>query len=272
MTVIDWCVVGLYFALMLGVGLYFTRRASRSVADYFVSGRNLSWWLIALSAVATYTDAGLAPAVTMLTYQGGLLGNAVWWIPYVIWMPLGAVLWSKYWRRLGTVTSAEMLEIRYSGRLAHAYRGIYAAFMSLGFIVLLMGYVSGWLGAALGPILGWEPLHLMLFAGAIAAVYTVTSGLYGAAYTDAFQFGIFLAGKHHSGADRARGDRRLGWRVSLDRIAAWRECRVIFRLDTAEARSRRPDDFRFRSARFVLRGIADGRRRFYRAAFHGGPQ
>jgi len=87
--VIDWCVVGLYFALMLAVGLFFTRRASRSVADYFVSGRNLSWWLIALSAVATYTDAGLAPAVTMLTYQGGLLGNAVWWIPYVIWMPLG---------------------------------------------------------------------------------------------------------------------------------------------------------------------------------------
>ncbi len=194
MTIVDWCVVGLYFALMLGVGLYFTRRASRSVADYFISGRNLSWWLIALSAVATYTDAGLAPAVTMLTYQGGLLGNAVWWIPYVIWMPLGAVLWSKYWRRLGTVTSAEMLEIRYSGRLAHAYRGIYAAFMSLGFIVLLMGYVSGWLGAALGPILGWEPLRLMLFAGAIAAVYTVTSGLYGVAYTDAFQFGIFLLG------------------------------------------------------------------------------
>lgn len=194
MKVIDWCVVGLYFVLMLGVGLYFARRASRSLADYFVSGRNLSWWLIALSAVATYTDAGLAPAVTMLTYQGGLLGNAVWWIPYVIWMPLGAVLWSKYWRRLGTVTSAEMLEIRYSGRLAHAYRGIYAMFMSLGFIVLLMGYVSGWLGAALGPILGWEPARLILFAGIIAAVYTVTSGLYGVAYTDAFQFGIFLLG------------------------------------------------------------------------------
>src|SRR6478672_6145270 len=179
---------------MLVIGLYFMRRASRSVADYFVSGRDMPWWIIALSAVATYTDAGLAPAVTMLTWQGGLLGNAVWWIPYVIWMPLGAVLWSKYWRRLGTVTSAEMLEIRYSGRLAHAYRGIYAAFMSLGFIVLLMGYVSGWLGAALGPILGWEPARLMLFAGTIAAIYTATSGLYGVAYTDALQFGIFLLG------------------------------------------------------------------------------
>ncbi|MGH9664185.1 MAG: sodium:solute symporter family transporter, partial [Bryobacteraceae bacterium] len=191
---IDWSIVGLYFVLMLGIGLYFTQRTSRSVADYFVSGRDLPWWVIALSAVATYTDAGLAPAVTMLTYQGGLLGNAVWWIPYVVWMPLGAVLWSKYWRRLGTVTSAEMLSIRYGGRFAHAYRAVYSVFMSFGFIVLLMGYVSGWLGAALDPILGWQPLSLMLVAGIVAAAYTVISGLSGVAYTDAFQFGIFLLG------------------------------------------------------------------------------
>jgi Na+/proline symporter len=179
---------------MLGVGFYFSRRAGRSIEDYFVSGRNLPWWVIALSAVATYTDAGLAPAVTMLTFQGGLLGNAVWWIPYVVWMPLGAVLWSKYWRRLGTITSAELLEIRYGGKFARAYRGLYAIFMSFGFITVLMGYVSGWLGSALGPILGWQPLQLILVAGIIAALYTVSSGLYGVAYTDAFQFGIFLAG------------------------------------------------------------------------------
>lgn len=193
MRTLDWIVVGLYFLFMLVIGLYFMRRAGRSVADYFVSGRDMPWWIIALSAVATYTDAGLAPAVTMLTYQGGLLGNAVWWIPYVIWMPIGAVLWSKYWRRLGTITSAELLGVRYGGRFAHVYRGVYAVFMSI-FIVVLMGYVSGWLGAALGPILGWEPIYLILFSAIITAVYTVTSGLNGVAYTDAYQFGIFLIG------------------------------------------------------------------------------
>jgi len=193
MKTVDWIVVGLYFLSMLVVGLYFTRRASRSVADYFISGRDLPWWIIALSAVATYTDAGLAPAVTMLMYQGGLLGNAVWWIPYVIWMPLGAVLWSKYWRRLGTMTSAELLGVRYGGRVAHVYRGVYAVFMT-AFVVALMGYVSGWLGAALGPILGWEPITLILFSAIVTAAYTVASGLSGVAYTDAYQFGIFLIG------------------------------------------------------------------------------
>ncbi|MES2221085.1 MAG: hypothetical protein V4587_08980 [Acidobacteriota bacterium] len=194
MSGLDWFVVSLYFAFMLGVGMHFTKRAGRSVDDFFVSGRNLPWWIIALSAVATYTDAGLAPAVTMLTFQGGLLGNAIWWIPYVVWMPLGAVLWSKYWRRLGTVTSAELIELRYGGKLARRYRGVYAVFMSFGFVVVLIGYVSGWLGAALGPILGWTPGHLILIAGVIAVIYTVSSGLYGVAYTDAFQFAIFLAG------------------------------------------------------------------------------
>jgi SSS family solute:Na+ symporter len=66
--------------------------------------------------------------------------------------------------------------------------------MSFGFIVVLMGYVSGWLGAALGPILGWEPLSLILFSAIVTAAYTVASGLSGVAYTDADQFGIFLIG------------------------------------------------------------------------------
>jgi Na+/proline symporter len=78
------------------------------------------------------------------------------------------------------------------------------------FIVVLMGYVSGWLGAALGPILGWEPMSLILFSAIVTAVYTVTSGLYGVAYTDAYQFGIFLIGNIIPGADRARWCRRYG--------------------------------------------------------------
>src|SRR4029079_10954174 len=83
--------------------------------------------------------------------------------------------------------------VRYGGKFAHYYRGVYAVFMSI-FIVVLMGYVSGWLGAALGPILGWEPINLILFSAIVTAVYTVSSGLSGVAYTDAYQFGIFLIG------------------------------------------------------------------------------
>ena len=194
MNVLDWSVVALYAVVSVAIGLYYRRTASKNIEEYFIKGRNLSWWLVAVSAVATYTDAGLAPAVTMWVYQDGLLGNAVWWIPYVVWMPLAAVLWSKYWRRLKTLTTAEMLEVRYSGRAAQLYRVVYSLFMGLGYVVVLMGYVSGWLASALSPIIGWSPIELILFAGIITVIYTTLSGQYGVVYGDLFHFVLFIIG------------------------------------------------------------------------------
>ncbi|MDQ7052656.1 MAG: hypothetical protein Q9P14_07135 [candidate division KSB1 bacterium] len=194
MNGLDWSLVALYTLIAVFIGLYYRKFAGKNIEEYFIKGRKLSWWLMGVSAVATYTDAGLAPAVTMWVFQGGLLGNAVWWIPYVVWMPLAAVLWSKFWRRLRTITTAEMLEVRYSGRAAEIYRGIYAFFMSFGFVVMLMGYVSGWLSAALQPILGWDPGVLILVSGLVTVFYTSLAGQYGVVYGDLFQFIVFLAG------------------------------------------------------------------------------
>ncbi|RME00187.1 MAG: hypothetical protein D6814_04025 [Calditrichaeota bacterium] len=194
MTNLDWSLVALYTLIAVAIGVYYRKYAGKNIEEYFIKGRKLSWWLMGVSAVATYTDAGLAPAVTMWVYQGGLLGNGVWWIPYVIWMPLAAVFWSKFWRRLRTITTAEMLEVRYAGRAARVYRGLYAFFMSFGFVVMLMGYVSGWLSAALRPILGWEPVNLIIISGIVTVFYTSLAGQYGVVYGDLFQFIVFLLG------------------------------------------------------------------------------
>lgn len=194
MTILDWGFVVLYVLIALGIGIYFQKFAGKNIEEYFIKGRNLSWWLIGFSAVATYTDAGIAPAITMWVYTGGLLGNGVWWIPFVVWMPLSAVLWSKFWRRLKTITTAEMIEIRYSGKAAGVYRGIYAFFIGFLFTVLLMGYVSGWMKFALGPIIGWTPFNLIFYAALATVVYTTLSGQYGVVYGDLFQFIVFLIG------------------------------------------------------------------------------
>lgn len=189
---IDWIILGLYLIVPIIIGFIFVKRAGKSVEDYFIAGRNLPWWIIGISAVATYTGPGLGPSLTMWVYEGGLLGNAVWWIPFLIWMPLSAVLWSKFWRRLRTVTTAELLQVRYAGNFASIYRSIYAFFMSFGFIVVLMGYVSGWMSLALGPVLGWTPVRLILFFAIVTLIYTTMAGLYGVAYNDIFEFLVFL--------------------------------------------------------------------------------
>lgn len=69
MTWLDWAIVALYMAGSVAIGVFYRRHASKNIEEYFIKGRNLSWWLVGVSAVATYTDAGLAPAVTMWVYQ-----------------------------------------------------------------------------------------------------------------------------------------------------------------------------------------------------------
>jgi Na+/proline symporter len=148
--------------------------------------------VLGLSAAATYSDAGAAPAFTMLVFQNGLIGNWWWWISFAVWMPLVAVLWSKFWRRLRVVTTAEFMELRFGGREAHIFRAVYALFMSLGWAVLLNGYVMGWLVRAMAPIINLSNLEIILFSTGLVLIYCTLSGLLGVAYSDVVQFFIFF--------------------------------------------------------------------------------
>ncbi len=192
MKLVDWLVVAGYATIALAIGVYFTRRAGHGVEGYFMGNRSLPWWAIGFSAVATFTSAGSASAFTMLIYSDGLLGNWWWWIPWAIWMPLVAVIWSKFWRRLNIVSTAEFVEVRYRGKAAGIFRSIAALYFSFGWAVILMAYVSGWLSYSIGPILGWKPANIILFAAALTLIYTVLGGLLGAVYSEVFQFAIFV--------------------------------------------------------------------------------
>lgn len=193
MSPLDWGVMALYAVSALIIGLYFTRRSSRGVESYFVGSRSLAWWAIGFSTVATFTSAGSSSAFTMLVFSGGLLGNWWWWIPWVIWMPLVAVIWSKFWRRLKIVSTAEFVEVRYGGKAAGIFRSVAAVYFSFGWAVVLMAYVTGWLTQSVGPILGWHNGSIVLFAAAITLVYAALGGLLGAVYSEMFQFVFFVA-------------------------------------------------------------------------------
>ena len=187
MAPVDWIIIAAYCLLMLFLGFYFTPKASQNMESYFIAGRKLPWWILGFSAAATYTDAGAAPAFTMLVFRNGLIGNWWWWITFAVWMPLVAVIWSKFWRRLRIVTTAEFMELRYGGKEARIFRGIYAVYMSLGWAILLNGYVIGWFLRAMDPIFKWSDLQLILFAVGLVLVYCVLSGLFGVVYTDVVQ-------------------------------------------------------------------------------------
>lgn len=194
MNPIDITIIASFLIITLGVGLYYSRRGSKDTEAYFNAGKSLPWWVIGMASVATYSSAGTGAAFTMLVYNGGIMGNWWWWLPWVIMMPMVAIIWAKLWRRLGISTAAEVLQIRYSGKVARVFRSFYALFFASLFATISLGYGTGWLFRTLGPILHWNNLQIMMVAGIVVLVYTVISGLYGVVYNDVVQFAVFLVG------------------------------------------------------------------------------
>ncbi len=200
LTTLDWLVVAAYFAFNLGVGLYYRKRATRSTQDYFVSGRNMSWWMAGTSMVATTFAADTPLAVTGLVALYGIAGNWLWWNMLLSAM-LTVFFFARLWRRAGVLTDVEFAEIRYSGKPAAFLRGFRAVYLGLPVNLIVMGWVNLAMVKILMvifPDMAIPFLHIfdpklaaltivfgiMLITASISAL----SGLYGVIVTDVFQF------------------------------------------------------------------------------------
>ncbi len=117
LTWIDWTIIAVYFAISLSIGLYFTRRASRSTEQYFLGGRSIPWWLAGVSIVATTFSSDTPLLVTGITARGGIAGNWVWWA-FVFSGMLTVFFFARMWRRAEVMTDVEFASIRYSGKPA----------------------------------------------------------------------------------------------------------------------------------------------------------
>ena len=188
---VDWAVVAVYSAAMVGLGWYFSRAATRSADGFLIGERSLPWWVIGFANVSTYSDSG--GGWIWLFYLGGFMYlNQIAWIAWPIWMPLVGVFWAKMWRRSGVVTTGELIELRYSGRGAAAFRGFYGVYACLAWATVFLGYATALLSQLLAPLIGWSPTAIVLVFGAVTLSYTILGGLLGAAYIDLPQFAIFF--------------------------------------------------------------------------------
>jgi len=129
LTSVDWLVVALYFLFNLAIGFYYKSRAGKNVTEFFLSGRNVPWWLAGTSMVATTFAADTPLAVTGLVYKYGISGNWLWWSLLLSGM-MTVFLFARLWRRSGLLTDAQFAEIRYSGRPAAFLRGFRAIYLS----------------------------------------------------------------------------------------------------------------------------------------------
>jgi SSS family solute:Na+ symporter len=192
LTLLDWLAIAAYFAANVAIGLYYRRRATASTADYFVSGRNVSWWLAGTSMVATTFAADTPLAVTGLVAAFGIAGNWLWWSMLMSGM-LTVFFYARLWRRAGVLTDVEFAEMRYAGRPAAFLRGFRALYLGLPINLVIMGWVNLAMVKILVTIFGVtkvEALVVVFGMMLVTAFISTLSGLWGVLVMDVFQFAL----------------------------------------------------------------------------------
>ena len=195
-TLFDWTAVIAYLAITLVLGLYFRGRSSKSVDDYFVSGRNVSWWLAGTSMVATTFAADTPLVVTGLVYTQGIAGNWLWWA-FLLSGMMTVFLFARLWRRSGLLTDVEFAEMRYSGKPAAFLRGFRAVYLGLLMNCLILGWVTKAMTSIVATTLGVSDQRALaicvLFLIPFTGLYVALGGLWGVLWTDLFQFALKMS-------------------------------------------------------------------------------
>lgn len=216
MEQLDWIIFGVYLLFVFILGIAVSKKASTGIESYFVADRNVPWWWLGISIIATTFAADTPLAVTGITAKNGIVGNWLWWSWAATYITV-AIFFAQRWRKSGVLTDVEFIELRYDGKQAALLRGFKAFF----FGVILNCFILGWVITAAvsiaSPFIQWMDLlpalyhfmevwypSILLFKGDLNATLTILAlliivltysslgGIRGVILTDLVQFVIAM--------------------------------------------------------------------------------
>ena len=190
---IDWAIIFGFFIISMAIGLYAARTAGKSVANFFLSGRDMPWWVLGVSMVATTFSSDTPNLVSDIVRQNGVAGNWAWWA-FLLTGMLTVFVYAKLWRRSQVLTDLEFYELRYHGPMAAFLRGFRALYLGVFFNVMVMASVSLAVIKIGAVMLQWSAVQTLVVSLSITAVYSTVGGLKGILLTDFFQFIISMIG------------------------------------------------------------------------------
>jgi SSS family solute:Na+ symporter len=197
MTWIDWTIVGLYVASAIGIGAWFTRKASKGTADFFLAGRSLGWFVAGTSIVATTFAADTPVFVSAMSRTDGISANWFWW-SVLIGQVATATIFARLWRRSEVITDVEFVQLRYGpGPITKLLRIFKSFFQGIFVNCVVMAAVTLAMVKITTVLLGIDPSHtwiVLLVLGLVGLLYSAMSGLYGVVYTDIVQFSLAMIG------------------------------------------------------------------------------
>jgi Na+/proline symporter len=193
LSFIDWVIIFSFFAIFIAIGILFTKRSGKNSTEYFLSGRNMPWWLLGTSMVATTFSADTPNLVANIVREDGVSGNWVWWA-FLITGMMTVFFYARLWRRSEVLTDLAFYELRYSGKEATFLRAFRALYLGIFFNVMIMATVC-LAGIKIGGILlGLTPFECVFYSSIITVFYSSLGGLRSIIITDLIQFVLAMVG------------------------------------------------------------------------------
>lgn len=196
--VVDLAIIGIYIVATIAIGFWISRRASKSIRNYFLGGNQLPWYMLGLSNASGMFDISGTMWMVYLLFVYGLKSV---WIPWLwpVFNQIFLMIYLSVWlRRSGVMTGAEWITFRFGesrgAHLSHIIVVVFALFNVIGF--LAYGFIGiGKFAAAFMPwALSADPATNVnlwgLLITAITTVYVVKGGMFSVVATEVFQFFI----------------------------------------------------------------------------------
>lgn len=194
LTGLDISVIVAFFIVIFGIAAYYSKQAGKNTNEFFLSGRNMPWYIAGTAMVATTFAADTPLAVTELIAKNGIAGNWLW-LNLAIGGMLTVFFFAKLWRRANIMTDVEFVEVRYSGKSAAILRGFRALYLGLFMNAIVMGWVNKAMEKIFSVVIpDIDSFTLVVITALIIAMYSSASGLLGTARTDSFQFVFAMIG------------------------------------------------------------------------------
>ncbi|MFX0556139.1 sodium:solute symporter family protein [Maribacter sp. CXY002] len=193
LSTLDYSFIIVFFSLVLGIGIYVSKKSGKNSSEFFLSGRTMPWWLLGLSMVATTFSTDTPNLVTDIVRTNGVSGNWVWWC-FLITGMLTVFVYAKLWRKSNVNTDLEFYEMRYGGKPASFLRKFRAVYLGALFNIITMASVTLAAIKIGGIMLGLEPWQTVVGAGLITVVFSALGGFKGVVYTDFLLFFVAMAG------------------------------------------------------------------------------
>ena len=192
-SLLDWLIIFSFFGIFILIGFITSKKSGENSKEFFLSGRNMPWWMLGISMVATTFSADTPNLVTNIVRENGVSGNWAWWA-FLLTGMMTVFFYAKLWRRSKVLTDLEFYELRYSGKPAKYLRAFRALYLGVFFNVMIMASVC-LAGIKIGGILlGLSPFECVFYSSVITVFYSSLGGLRSVVITDLIQFILAMIG------------------------------------------------------------------------------